>query len=163
MVMSEDRKLVGEAVLRDLDRIAEAVGRHPRMRGVDTSHGIPEDLQAGAETLISLTLGSRLDLSMHAVQGAVLMWNQVRRRCPDSLIYINLVGYHDDPREIGDIPEAARFFRRWAKLVRVRTPEKAEAIKLDPVSIGTLAACGAFGRELREWAKSQLPPTPSKQ
>lgn len=91
------------------------------------------------------------------------MWGEVRRRCPDSPIYISLLGYDDDPREIGDIPEAARFFRRWAKLVRIRTPEQAEAQHLDFISIGTLAACGAFGRELREWAKAQLPPTPPRQ
>ena len=98
---------------------------------------------------------------MHGVRDAVRMWHEVRRKYPDSLININLLGYDDDPREIGDIPEAARFFRRWAKLVWIRTPEQAEAAQsLEPFSIGTLAACGAFGRELREWARSQRPPRP---
>jgi hypothetical protein len=160
--MSENRKLVREAVLRDLDAHKSIEG-DARFSHVDNSRGIPPEMQAGADTLIALSFGSRPDLTMHGVQEAVRMWREVRPRCPDSLININLLGYDDGPREISNIPEAARFFRRWAKLVRMRTPEQAEAQKLDPISIGPLAACGAFARELRDWARAQLPPTPPQQ
>jgi hypothetical protein len=76
------------------------------------------------------------------------MFRQVRQRYPRAIIYINLLGFDEDPREVWQIPLARKFFRRWAKALDITDPEIAEQQSLDPTSIGTLAACGAFGDDV---------------
>src|SRR5262249_44989829 len=111
-----------------------------------------------AETMIAVTVGSRLDLvSLRAAQDGVRTWHEIRTRFPESPIYLSVVGYDDDRREIADIPEAARFFRRWARIAGIRSPEQALAQNLCEISAAMLAACGAFGPKMQEEARRFMP------
>ena len=64
--------------------------------------------------------------------------------------------------EIPHIPEAAQFFRRWARYVGITTPKDVEREHLEPMASATfLAACGVFGEEAQEMVK--VPPPATKQ
>jgi hypothetical protein len=158
--VSEDKRIASRLVLTDLDRAkhdAKAIGG--QFQDVDSLP--PPDGDEGEGLFISLSIGSRLDLSRKAVENGAKDWHRTRQRYPKAYIYVNLLGFDDDPREIVHIGSAAKFFRRWARAVGISDPETAERQKLTIESIQLLAAVGAFGKE---WQKRiQIPPAPTAQ
>jgi hypothetical protein len=80
---------------------------------------------------------------------------------------IMLLGFDEDPREIWDIPEAARYVRWWARFSGMNDLATAERYALDAPEVGVaslniqsiagsnvglLAACGVFGDEMKATA-----------
>jgi hypothetical protein len=64
-------------------------------------------------------------------------------------IAVFLAGWDHDPRELGDIPEAADYVRRWARFAGITlqsTTALVSAGKTQPDTLGLLAACGVFRR-----------------
>ena len=162
--MTEDKKLVERAVMRDLNRVIKKMSALPvPVEIVAMSDGLPPpDGNEGDHAFITVTLGTRLDLSKHAAREAAEMFRSVRKRYPKAMIYVNIAGYDDDPREIPHIPEAVRFIQRWARYVGITTPEDVEREHLEPLhSAAFLAACGVFGEAIQEMVK--VPPPATKQ
>jgi hypothetical protein len=65
---------------------------------------------------------------------------------------INLAGYDQDPREIWDISEAARYVRWWARFAGMDDLKTTEHYILDApredvaaFNVGFLTGCGLFG------------------
>ncbi len=121
----------------------------------------PPDGDEGEGLFISLSIGSRLDLSRKAVEIGAQDWRRTRQRYPKACIYVNLLGFDDDPREIPHIGPAAKFLRRWARAVGITDPETAERQGLAIESIQVLAAAGAFGKEWRD--RISVPSAPTAQ
>jgi hypothetical protein len=83
-------------------------------------------------------------------------------------------GYNEDPREIWDIPEAARYVRWWAHFAGMNDPGIVERYVLDApddrlamlndnpmaaMNIALLAACGVFGDEMKAIVLRNLKPS----
>ena len=98
--MTEDKKLVERAVMRDLTRVIKEMSALPvPVEIVAMSDGLPPpDGNEGDGAFITVTLGTRLDLSKHAAREAAEMFRLVRKRYPKAMIYVNVAGYDDDPR-----------------------------------------------------------------
>jgi hypothetical protein len=182
--MSEDKKAAQKMAVDDLRATVKAV----RDLGVPQElfsyeHGIPKDLPAGdGDGMIApFIIGERGRLTKTAARKAGAMFRDMSARYPKAIFYLNLLGYDQDPREIWEVVDAARFvrwFARAAGLNDMATAEQifgpgsptweagaamGEAIGKDKGSIcgaiGFLAACGVFGDELKQHALRQLKPT----
>jgi hypothetical protein len=81
-----------------------------------------------------------------------------------------LTGYDQDPREVWEIPEAARYVRWWAAYAGMDDFEVADSLigskspnSKDPLLCGAgvsfLAACGAFGEEIKRQSLAGFAPT----
>jgi hypothetical protein len=71
-----------------------------------------------------------------------------------------LLGYDEDPREIHEIDSAAEYVRLWARLSGITDLEQTALGPIGPVGAAFLAACGAFGEEIRRQVK--VPPATAK-
>jgi hypothetical protein len=114
----------------------------------------------------------RGQLSKTEARKAAKMWQQAVGRYPKAIFYPHLVGYDQDPREIWEIVDAARFVRWFARAAGLDDVDTALHV-FGPDSpagkaatlggaIGFFAACGVFGEDFKRDALRNLKPT-SKQ
>jgi hypothetical protein len=111
---------------------------------------------------ILVAVGTRNQLTKAAARDTAAMWRETTQRYPKAAFHISLSGYDEDPRELWELPEAARYVRWWARFAGMDDPATASHF-LDPEGMTFLAVCGAFGEELqREALAVQKPPTPKQ-
>ena len=70
----------------------------------------------------------------------------IRRLPPTTFIMLAIDGFDADPREVHDIPEAARQFREFAKAAFHGNGFDPNVLRLEEQSIAVLVECGAFGQ-----------------
>jgi hypothetical protein len=148
--MTEDRDLARKMAARDLERLYRQAPRGPV-----TTHGVPIDLPDGPDLVICFCVGNRGDLTRRDAMRAAESWRENIKRYPKAHFVLHLAGYDEDPRNLWEIDEAARYVRRWARLAGLGDIEKAGA-RLDDNALAWLAACGAFGDDIKR--RVVLPP-----
>lgn len=171
--MTEDKKIADEMVRRDMRRFARSVRDIMPVEAVSFEDQSAWPGGDGDGALMPVTVGVRGRLTRRDAKSCAAMWCEVRRRYPRGIPVIQMLGFDEDPREIGDIPEAARYVRWWARFAGMNSIEAAERYVLDAAdadikleslngaspaayNIGILAACGVFGEEVRQ--QLNLPP-----
>jgi hypothetical protein len=104
------------------------------------------------------------------------VWRHMAARYPKAIFYLHLLGYDQDPREIWEIVEAARYVRSFARAAglddmdaalqffgpdspTMKAGEASGDVKLCGTA-GFLAACGVFGDDLKQEAWRNFRPTP---
>ena len=97
----------------------------------------------------------RVDLSVECALEAAATWKRIRAQSPDSSVFVALLGYDQDPRELFEFPEVCRGFRRWARAAGIHSDvNKAQAEIGDPMQfpalMGLLAGVGYFGEGVRQ-------------
>jgi hypothetical protein len=151
--MSEDKNTANRMVADDLRRLKENTQPYPFW---DIDQPLPPpDGDDGDGLAILFTIGARNDLSKDAAKREAEKWQRWRHRYPRALFYPALLGYDDDPRELWDIRDAARYVRRWARHAGIEDLESAIAVFVKE-GVGLLAACGALGEEVRK--RTRVPP-----
>ena len=122
------------------------------------SSDAPDDDSIG---LVTVNIGERGSLSKQRVRTGARAWHETTQRYPQAALLIYVLGYDQDPRELWEIPEAARYVRWWARyagmddygtadrLVGSGSPMR-EADQF--LGLGLLAACGVFGDQRRQQA-----------
>jgi hypothetical protein len=151
---------MGEAKRRkDNPELARRLADADRDRALRGDPGIPQSTceydehgTLGGEfppgALVSLEIGQRGNLNNRmAVEAAAATFRNIAKRTSPGLIYVFLVGYDQDPRELWDIPEVAEYVRLWARLAELDL-ESATTI-LESHAVSFLAACGCFGEEAK--------------
>jgi hypothetical protein len=117
----------------------------------------------GEGMFVPITIGARGDLSKAEAKKGAAMWREVIKRYPKACFMITLLGYNEDPREVWEFRDARRYVRWWARftgLDDITTAERffgpsspvGQAFGIRGNGVGFLAACGAFGEELRQRA-----------
>ena len=159
--MTEDKKIATEMVERDMQRLVKdmrAAGLPVEFTPSERQSEWPDD---NGEGTIMMTIGVRGHLTKREARECGAMWR--------------VLGYDEDPREICDIPEAARYVRWWARFAGMNGIETAERYLLDDplvdvnlavlgntspagALIGFLAACGVYGDEMKAHAVRNLKP-----
>lgn len=174
--MSEDSKIAAELVARDFKETVKAM----REANPTTFEVMSFEKQSewpagdGDGLFMPITIGVRDNLTKREARHCAAMWREALRRYPKAHLQINLLGYNEDPREIWNIPEAARYVRWWARFAGMDNPETVERYILDAsevrlaifgdqtlaaYNIGILAACGVFGDEVKAHAlRGHKPP-----
>jgi len=107
-----------------------------------------------ADRLQRFGIGSRDNLSKQEARRAAKAWREAVQLAPKAIFVLHLAGFDEDPREIWEIVEAARYVRWWARYAGMddieTDPEaSAEGDRENSMSLGFLAACGVFGEEMR--------------
>jgi hypothetical protein len=180
--MSEDKKLAEKMAIEDFRNTV----RFGRELGIPQEvfsyeRGLPKDLPPGdgEGMMIPFIIGMRGNLSKTEAHKAGAMWRSAIKRYPKAIFYLNLIGYDQDPREIWEIVDAARYVRRFARAAGLDDPDEALRIfgpgsptfeagvaiggavgkTMLQATIGFLAGCGAFGEELKQQALSTVKPT----
>jgi hypothetical protein len=69
----------------------------------------PDDYDA-----ILMVIGSKGDLSARRAGESAVSVKLIAERYPDASLSLHIDGFDDDPRELWEIPEAARFIRWFA-------------------------------------------------
>src|SRR5215468_5922451 len=109
--MPEDKKAAEQMAIADL-------------YSLDTSHqnlfyenGVPVNAPPGdgEGMVIPVCIGMRGHLSKGEARQAARMWREVVARYPKAAVYLHLPGYNQDPREIWEIVDAARYVRWFAR------------------------------------------------
>ena len=140
---------------------------------VSYEHGIPKDMPAGDgdRVIIPFIMGMRGSLTKTEARKGGAMWRDAIARYPKAIFHLQLIGYDQDPREIWEIVDAARYVRQFARagglddietVQRILGPGSPTWEAGEPVSgaIGFLAGRGVFGDELKQIALLQVKPTP---
>jgi hypothetical protein len=164
MVREEMEKNI--ALFRQQDVPSEIVGYG--RDGVDSGKLPPGD---GGRLFVPISIGARGSLSKQRARDGARAWHEAVRRNPKAFFMISLLGYDEDPREIWEIPEAARYVRWWAKYTGMDDLKTADrffgtqsAIGNSGISVATsgmgfLMACGVFGEEGRRQILARFKPT----
>lgn len=183
--MSEDKKAAEQMAIDDMRAALRAVREQGiPQQFVSFEHGPPKDLPPGdGERLMApVILGMRGRLTKTEARKAAEMWKQAIARYPKAIFYLQLVGYDEDPREIWEIVDAARYVRWFARAaglddidtaLRIFGPgsptwEAAQAIdgKLGRNALGGtlgfLSGCGVFGEEFKRNTLQNFKPTPKQ-
>jgi hypothetical protein len=159
---TEARKLV-ESDAKTLARhlIGEFSGRVDVV-GPDSNEWPSGD---GEGMLSNVTIGHRDDLTKRSAREAAEMWRKAVRRYPKAMFYPHLLGFDQDPRELWEIPEAARYIRWWARFAGIDSEETACRLLGQDSPNGTtfygaatlvmLSGCGVFGDELKQVVLAQ--------
>jgi hypothetical protein len=154
---SEDKKHARHMADKDFKRhiefVEQSTGQPFPVIGPDDP--LPEVPGDGTGIFISLCIGRRGDLTRHEAKLCAKLWRRHIKRYPKAHYILSLAGYDDDPRNLWEIPEAAGHVCRWARFVGLRTLDDAFRY-LSEQQVGWLAACGAFGEEVRR--KVEVPP-----
>jgi hypothetical protein len=151
---------MGEAKWRrDNPELARAAADKDRAGLLDyfRKKGMPPHLEYGEsgqldfrnatpKTLFNLEIGQRGNHSRRVAEAAAKAFQQIAAKAGPGMIVLHLTGYDDDPRELWDISEAADYVRLWASLAFTR---ENDLVLLHGRMIGFLAACGAFGDEVK--------------
>jgi hypothetical protein len=173
--MSEDPKRAKQMVdeeIRDVMRRSQQVAGSGNVAAIcyqDMSDWPDGD---GDGILIPVVIGVRGNLTKKEAQQCAAMWHEVTRHYPKAGFQISLLGYNEDPREIWEISEAARYVRWWARFAGMNDPEVANRYlgtgspmfgdmpELAGIAMGFLAGCGAFGEAAKQMALRNCRPTP---
>jgi hypothetical protein len=153
--MAEDRDLARKMAARDLEGLFRQAPK-----GTVVTHDVTLDIPDGPDLVICFCIGGRGDLNREEAKRAAKSWLEHIKRYPKARFVIHLAGYDDDPRDIWEIDEAARYVRRWARLAGLDDIDVAGA-RLDDRALAWLGACGAFGDEIKR--QVILPPKTPKQ
>jgi hypothetical protein len=130
-------------VKADLDRLA---GNIKKFDGEVASMEEPLPPGDGQGLMVCIAIGRRDGLSKQAARVAARKWREVIHQYPKiACIRILMIGYDDDPREIWEIVDSARYVRRWARLAGIDDVETAWNSPLGAEGAAFLAACGCFG------------------
>jgi hypothetical protein len=121
---------------------------------------MPVDPTGGEGMMVHLVIGTRDDLSAAHAEASAQKWREVLRRYPKAIVYVMLLGYDEDPREIHEIDSAAEYVRLWARLAGITDFEQTALGPIGPTGTAFLAACGVFGEEIRRQVK--VPPATAK-
>ena len=62
-------------------------------------------------TALMITIGQRGALTKHNAREMAAAWREAVRRYPKAQLCISMLGYNEDPREIWQIEDAARYVR----------------------------------------------------
>jgi hypothetical protein len=156
--MGADDKNIAVEMARAEVRRLEAVGP------VIDSGGTLPDHPGGARGMVYFAIGGRHDLSISAARRNAERWKRVILKYPSGTFYLFLLGYDDDPREIWEITDAARYVRRWARFAGIREPDDIKVRIIDSLGmgdyvIGFLASCGAFGDDVKQQVLRTVKPT----
>ena len=128
----------------------------------------------GERQFVTVHIGARGSLSKGQARIAGKVWREAVQRHPKAMFVLVLNGYAEDPREIWEIPEAARYVRWWAMYAGMDDPESADrflgpssAIGQSAVTYATagfrfLCGCGVFGDEVERHALARITPTPTQ-
>jgi hypothetical protein len=170
--MSEDRKLARQMAAADHKAVTTEMRQQFGDRVVFSSydeHGIDAVSVDSDKVLVTLTIGTRGDLTKTRARAAAAAWRELTARYPESVFVINFHGYNNDPREIWEIVDAARYVRRFARAAGLDDFEAADRwlgsgspgahIPQIGGGLGFLAACGVFGDELKQVALRAHKPT----
>jgi hypothetical protein len=171
-MMSEDKKCAKQMVNDEICRLAKELKEMSRDMPVEAiAYGNDGSASAdwpemgdGDRVLIHVTIGERGNLTKGEARLAASMWHAAIKRYPKGIFVLNLLGYNEDPREIWDIAEAARYVRWWARFADMNEIENAAGFlglpgtSLDGVGVAFLAACGVFGDEAKRAALAKHKP-----
>jgi hypothetical protein len=155
--MSEDPKRARDAARRDLDRLIDMINATPGADAVgynaDGVGALPSDIAPdGDHAVVHLIIGSRGRLTRDAAKDAANVWHQITTKYPKACFCIELAGYDDDPRELWELADVARYVRRWAILAGIRSladvPNREWA--QESRMLGFLGACGVFGEAMKQ-------------
>jgi len=95
----------------------------------------PPDADPDEYDAILMVIGGKSDLSAKRAIESAEQVKVIAEYYPDASLSLHLDGFDDDPRELWDIPEAARFIRQFAGwLHRLGLPPRFHA-RLAPESI----------------------------
>jgi hypothetical protein len=154
--MPEDKRAARKMAANDLAHHYKIIRQHrPDLPVVGHDDQMPEVEGDGSDVMVSFLVGSRGDLTRQAAKRAARSWCRHVARYPKACYVLSLAGYDEDPRNLWEIDEAARYIRRWAHLAGLTSLAEADRY-LQEHFVALLAACGAFGED----AKRQviLPP-----
>jgi hypothetical protein len=163
--MPENKRIAADLVEQEIKQIAGDMGRLAGPADA-VSFEDQSDWPAGdgESTFMPIIIGVRGKLTKREARYCATMWREVTRRYPKAIFMINLLGFNEDPREIWDISEAARYVRWWARFAGLNDIKMAERYILDApdvgvaslniksvagANVGFLAACGVFGDEMK--------------
>jgi hypothetical protein len=163
--MTEDKKIAAKLVEQEIKQVAGDMKKLEVPADVISFENLSNwPAGDGEGSFMPITIGVRGKLTKREARHAAMMWREVTRRYPKGIFMINLLGYNEDPREIWNIPEAARYVRWWARFADMNDLKTAERYVLDAPDIGVtslniksiaesnvafLAACGVFGDEMK--------------
>jgi hypothetical protein len=150
--MKENKELALRMVQADIKR------RNKNLRAfgdscklVDLSNPLPDfDSDDG---LIMIEIGARHELTVAVAKHMATQWRRLVDAYPRAEFTILLLGFDEDPREIWEIPSAAKYVRQWAKFAGIHSPKDIGS------SLGFLAACGVFGEAYRRRSLANIKPT----
>jgi hypothetical protein len=129
---------------------------------ISYEHGLePTEVPEG--TLINHTIGTRDALTKRDADAAAQAFRELRRRHPQALIALSILGYDQDPRELWEFPEVCRYVRRFARSAGLSDWRVALEVPWVDASwgIGFLAGCGVFGDDAP--IRVNLPPPTIRQ
>ena len=148
--MSEDKKIAREMVKRDMDHLYDGPCPLPRefMAMEDQDTWPTGD---GERKAFMVAIGQRGKLTKGRAREAAAAWREVVRRYPKAQLYISMLGYNEDPREIWQIEDAARYVRWWACYAGMDNEAAVLRVgnMLAATNYGLLVACGVFGEEAK--------------
>jgi hypothetical protein len=168
MVQQDIRKL-GQSIRED------GVGGF--MQFISYEHGLPADMPEGDGDgeMMPITIGTRDRLTKHAARQAAEVWRKLAARYPKAIFYLHLLGYDQDPREIWEIVDAARYVRCFARYAGLDDIDTALRFFGPSSSVGQvpdvgpgcaairggfafLAGCGVFGEDFKQEALREHKP-----
>ena len=112
--------------------------------------------------LIPFTIGARGHLTKYEARHAARTWQKAIKHYPNAMFYLNLLGYDEDPREVWEISDAARYVRWFARFSGLDDFDTADhwfgpasaLSQFIPDRPGAglvfLAGCGVFGEAVKE-------------
>src|SRR5262245_5878357 len=101
----------------------------------------------GSFDVCLFAIGSRDDLSKQEARCSAKLWCETVQRAPKAVFVLHLAGFDDDPREIWEFADAARYVRWWARYAGMGDVDVADRLLASGSSLSFLAACGVFGEE----------------
>jgi hypothetical protein len=112
--MSEDKKIAREMVKREMDFLRSNPCSLPQeFVAMENQDKWPTG--DGESTTIMMPIGQRGELTKRNARETAAAWREAVRRYPKAQLGISMLGYNEDPREIWQIEDAARYVRWWAR------------------------------------------------
>jgi hypothetical protein len=174
--MTEDKdraRRMAEQDARSFGRVSrEMFGTQITACSYENMGGWPEG--DGERALIPVVIGTRDKLTKDEARNCAAMWREATRRYPKAGFNICLLGYDQDPREVWEFPDAARYVRWWARFAGMDDPEVANRYlgtgspvlgnmsEIAQAGMGFLAACGCFGEQFKQIALRNWRATPKQ-
>ena len=161
----EDKRIAEEMVAADMNRLTQflrGLGEQVPMVAYDEKglDPLPYDSADGDGVIVNLQIGARGSLSKERARQSAQAWRETALRYPKAYFIIALLGYDEDPREVWEIPEAARYVRWWAQYTGIADNIDSGHHFLGPTGVAFLAGCGVYGDDLKREALSNHVPTP---
>ena len=161
----EDKNIARRMVMDDARRAGRSLREFKaeddaRVDALTFDEPMPDDPSGGDGMLVNLVIGTRDKLTMEEAKAAADKWLEVTRKYPKCEVYVNLLGYDEDPREIPQIEMAAEYVRQWARFADINDFEATAAGPLGPLGTAFLGACGVFGEKIRR--KIKVTPRPAE-